>query len=320
MHRLKYSVAIVLSTLFSGVAVNAATLSSSDGPAEIPPASYTAAQYVDSNGCVFIRAGVGRSITWVPRVTQSRKLVCGYKPSLQGRAIQDTVQVSNTPSKSSSAKPGKPLATTALIAAPAVRSVQVTQAPKAVKRVPSTQTVLTQAPAASPVPRLPAGYKPVWDDGRLNPKRGIGTARGEAEMLKVWTNTVPMKLVAENGQDVELKQAHLRYKAANGTGRTATGTKTVPKSIRVAKATPSRTVAVKSGGRLIQVGAFGVESNAQATIRKFQKMGLPVAVQNTKRNGKSLQVLYLGPFASNSDIKVGLNAAHSAGFKDAFVK
>ncbi|MEY8096961.1 SPOR domain-containing protein [Falsihalocynthiibacter sp. S25ZX9] len=303
MHRLKYSVAIVLSTLFSGAAVNAATLSSSDGPAEIPPASYTAAQYVDSNGCVFIRAGVGRSITWVPRVTQSRKLVCGYKPSLQGRAIQDTVQVSNAPSKSSSAKPGKPLATTALIAAPAVRSVQV-----------------TQAPAASPVPRLPAGYKPVWDDGRLNPKRGIGTARGEAEMLKVWTDTVPMKLVAENGQDVELKQAHLRYKAANGTGRTATGTKTVPKSIRVAKATPSRTVAVKSGGRLIQVGAFGVESNAQATIRKFQKMGLPVAVQNTKRNGKSLQVLYLGPFASNSDIKVGLNAAHSAGFKDAFVK
>ena len=51
-------------------------------PAEFPPSSYAGRQYVDSNGCVFIRAGVDGATTWVPRVSRSRQLVCGFQPSL----------------------------------------------------------------------------------------------------------------------------------------------------------------------------------------------------------------------------------------------
>jgi hypothetical protein len=43
--------------------------------------------------------------------------------------------------------------------------------------------------------RAPRGYRPVWDDGRLNPHRGPRTAVGDASMRWLWTDTVPMELV-----------------------------------------------------------------------------------------------------------------------------
>ncbi len=54
-------------------------------PAELPPASYAGQQYVDSNGCLFLRTGTGAETVWIPRVSRDGASVCGYPPS--GRRV-----------------------------------------------------------------------------------------------------------------------------------------------------------------------------------------------------------------------------------------
>lgn len=54
-------------------------------PAELPPADYAGQQYVDSNGCMFVRAGTAAEVLWVPRVSREGTPVCGNPPS--GRRV-----------------------------------------------------------------------------------------------------------------------------------------------------------------------------------------------------------------------------------------
>ena len=50
-------------------------------PAELPPAGYDERFFVDSTGCMFIRAGTATAVTWVPRVNRDRSQVCGFRPT-----------------------------------------------------------------------------------------------------------------------------------------------------------------------------------------------------------------------------------------------
>ncbi|OYW55081.1 MAG: hypothetical protein B7Z10_11845 [Rhodobacterales bacterium 32-66-7] len=50
-------------------------------PAELPPPEYRGQQYVDSRGCLFLRAGAGGGTEWIPRVTRKGEPLCGNPPS-----------------------------------------------------------------------------------------------------------------------------------------------------------------------------------------------------------------------------------------------
>ena len=50
-------------------------------PAELPPKGYAGQQYVDSKGCIFIRAGGSGQVLWLPRVTRQGQPLCGNPPS-----------------------------------------------------------------------------------------------------------------------------------------------------------------------------------------------------------------------------------------------
>ncbi len=52
-------------------------------PAELPPPEYRGQQYVDSAGCLFLRAGPAEQTVWVPRVTRGGAPMCDHPPSGQ---------------------------------------------------------------------------------------------------------------------------------------------------------------------------------------------------------------------------------------------
>ncbi len=80
------SIVSVVLALISGV-VSGQILSDASGPAEFPPPTFTPNQYVDSRGCVFVRAGNGNLINWVPRVNLSRDQLCGFQPTQVSRSM-----------------------------------------------------------------------------------------------------------------------------------------------------------------------------------------------------------------------------------------
>ncbi len=70
-----------VAVLTFGGAVSAQSVRDVGPPAELPPADFRGIQYVDSRGCVYIRAGVGGATNWVPRVNRNRDVLCGFRPT-----------------------------------------------------------------------------------------------------------------------------------------------------------------------------------------------------------------------------------------------
>ena len=70
----------------------------------------------------------------------------------------------------------------------------------------------------------------------------------------------------------------------------------------------------------VQIGTFGLASNAAGAAERVQALGLPVAKSHLVKAGKPLQVVFAGPFGSPDQAKAALQLARQAGFGDAFLR
>jgi cell division protein FtsN len=449
----KLTSVLLASLLIGSPAMSQGLIRPKDGPAEYPPASFTGKQYVDSRGCVFVRAGFDGQVTWVPRLARNRSQVCGFQPTQvagatrtpppmsRSQATEITAAVpengggsatatARTEVRTAAAAPvvsapapapsaaaarvvrpapapvviaptsvtgpsvrpapqaapvirvpaapvveARPRAVAPVVAAPravtevtspcsglspvgqkyisqgtggfAVRcgpqsdyaphagGVRVAAAPRAVapgyvapaaagstlpsyeKRTPvAADTQVTRVvrarttanavihPQARVLPepvykervlsqdvQIPKGYRPIWEDDRLNPRRAEQTLAGKQQMEMVWTKTVPRRLVpvAVVPQDQPVARVSSRNAA--------------PKVNR-------RPLA----GQFIQFGSFRTPSDAQATAQRLAATGLPIKI----RKSASGQIVVAGPFGSDRALGQALSVARQAGYAGAF--
>jgi hypothetical protein len=84
-----------IAALIMGLSAGASfaqSLKRASGPAEVPPGSFQGKQFVDSKGCAYIRAGYSGRVSWIPRVSRSRKVLCGFRPTFAARPAVQAAQ------------------------------------------------------------------------------------------------------------------------------------------------------------------------------------------------------------------------------------
>ncbi|MDE3029101.1 MAG: SPOR domain-containing protein [Paracoccaceae bacterium] len=287
--------AAVLAATLGPLPALAASLREVGPPTNPPPASFSGIQFVDSRGCVFMRAGYGGVVKWVPRVDSTHNVLCGFKPTETGGGVQ----VAQAAPTATAAPTTMPMATVASTVSPTSYAAPVAH-PAAVQVAtasvvaPANRVVQSEVQTAI-VP--PKGYKVVWDDGRLNPMRGPRTAAGEEAMNQIWTRSVPARLIAVTAKSQGAALSKVTYLAYEP-----------QQAVRVSTSSAAT-------GRFVQIGTFGVPANAARVEAQLRALGLPVETGHLR----AMQTVMVGPLAAGQ-VASALVAVHSAGFADAYVR
>lgn len=174
-----------------------------EGPVNYPPSSFKGKQFVDNEGCAYVRAGIDGRVNWIPRVSRSRKLLCGLKPTFSGAEANITsAQIAKAPVQITNPETAE-AATPAPVAAPVSAPVAApAPQPAAKPAVAKVKPVTPAAPAkaakarvvdATPTTRPAPKPKPKVQQARLQPapKPAPKPAPQPAPLLRQQTKVAP---------------------------------------------------------------------------------------------------------------------------------
>lgn len=265
-------------------------------PAELPPAAFQGQQYVDSTGCVFLRAVYGDTVSWVPRVTKDRKQLCGYPPTDLSSVATPTPKPV-VPAEPAPAEPAPGEATASEPAAPEPAPAPVAVAEEAPVAV--VEAAVAPVPKPEPKPAAKPKVRSKAVAAAPQPTGHTAFATESAAVPGTPAQTSPLKVILRqgNGGTTELEGVVV--------GKQPDGRRVV------------QIVGPAPGPLFVQIGTFAVPSNAEGAAGRLRGLGLPVSRGALK--GGALQVVYAGPFATAAAAEAALAAVRQAGFSDALI-
>ena len=340
--------------------VMALTATGQAAPVPQPPPDFAGGQYIDGDGCVFLRDGSG----WVPRLDRSGAAICGFPPTLSSRRTDpDSERVLHTAQEES-----QPSAEDILIEtlASGLRQGEFNAdpAPVAERRDPPIlrrndpvtdelgQLVAQQAAlrgvlsgAAGSSSRLCdlLGYQPVRNAA---PILGGDVTQGLCAGMRA---PVPEERIIEVGKRDEREKAQVASSAGPETKRYGPpGAASVAADRRTdnvvsptRKSDPAQAASsalgrqpahrsaeaqaptvemIPASARYVQIGGYADDGNAVSAIRKLSAMGFRVAQRRDRDGDRVLRVILAGPFTDRRDLVEALNRLRDSGYPKAVAR
>lgn len=307
--------AALMAAILSGGSAQAAP---GQGPKELPPAGYTGNQYVDSAGCVYLRAGLGGQTTWVPRVGRDRNPVCGYEPTFPPGMLDAAAALTGGAAAAPEAEPA---------AEPRVAPA-ATAAPQPAAKKPAAKVVARKKPAKPAAPatialvrqktvareatycadRIDAAQRYLLSDGRR-----VTQCAETATMPAVpYLNGLPVPGLVVTDRPATAREIRRAEAADQGSYRVTFAMGRLTSAGQAEMAQPAASAG--SIGPYVQIGAFGEPANADRAIATLNRLGLPVSVGV----GGRLKVILAGPFTDSVDLSRALTLVRQSGYGDAF--
>lgn len=352
---MRFGVMAAVSAVILGGAILASGPSSAQsgdlrGPRDLPPPGFRGGQYVDSGGCVFVRAGIAGRTTWVPRIGPDRRQLCGQPPSFAA-APAPPVTVADAPPPETRAAPAP--------AEPRRAAAEARQVPEATGGRPTGRTTAGCPGHAPHGERLlltdgrfalvcfrDAGAVPLWAVRQGQPRADCvaagpalrhrdGTEAALCAPAPALARAAPSDLSAPatlpplpKGYKPAWTDGRLNPLRARGTPegqaqQDRIWTRDTPMRL-VDPGRPPQAVADGvtmsasggAGGLFVQVGRYAARANADRAQARLGALGLPAA----RQDARGAQIVLAGPFADRAAAQAARARLRAAGFGDAFVR